>query len=99
MNVASFRQVAIPILLIVGLCLALSAIWKVPYIFTVIALSGWAFIGHLVTVDDDLPGGWSNPDGKVPAPWCHLALKGIAFSTLCFLAIQFPALRSFGGAP
>lgn len=24
-------------------------------------LSGWAAAGHLITLDDDLPGGWSNP--------------------------------------
>ena len=24
-------------------------------------LSGWAFLGHLVTIDDEFPGGWSNP--------------------------------------
>jgi hypothetical protein len=26
-------------------------------------------IGVLATIDDDLPGGWSNADGKVRAPW------------------------------
>ena len=25
-------------------------------------LSGWAFAGHLVTLDDDWPDGWSNPE-------------------------------------
>ena len=25
-------------------------------------VSGWAAVGHLVTLDDDAPGGWSNPD-------------------------------------
>lgn len=24
----------------------------------------WMFGGHLVTLDDDSPGGWSNPDGS-----------------------------------
>ena len=28
-----------------------------------LALGVWAVFGHLVTLDDDLPGGWSNPDG------------------------------------
>ncbi|HEX6886086.1 MAG TPA: hypothetical protein VF530_22120 [Planctomycetota bacterium] len=27
-------------------------------------IAGWAAIGHLVTLDDDAPGGWSNPDGS-----------------------------------
>ena len=27
--------------------------------------------GVLVSMDDDLPGGWSNPDGKSRPPWLH----------------------------
>lgn len=27
-------------------------------------LSGWAFGGHLITLDDDMRGGWSSPDGS-----------------------------------
>lgn len=30
---------------------------------------GWPLLGTLVTADDDLPGGWSNPDGTEPPPW------------------------------
>jgi hypothetical protein len=30
---------------------------------------GWPLVGTLVTLDDDLAGGWSNPDGAVPPPW------------------------------
>jgi len=30
---------------------------------------GWPLVGTLVTADDDLPGGWSNPDGSIPPPW------------------------------
>jgi hypothetical protein len=33
------------------------------------AFVGWPLIGTLVTADDDLPGGWSNPDGTVKPPW------------------------------
>ena len=29
-----------------------------------LVLSGWAFFGHLVTLDDDMPEEWSNPDGS-----------------------------------
>jgi hypothetical protein len=29
-----------------------------------VVLSGWWFFGHLVTADDDMPGGWSNPEGS-----------------------------------
>ena len=27
-------------------------------------LTGWASVGHLVTLDDDAPGEWSNPGGS-----------------------------------
>lgn len=27
-------------------------------------VSGWAFGGHLITLDDDMRGGWSNPEGS-----------------------------------
>src|SRR6266446_4251085 len=30
---------------------------------------GWPLIGTLITLDDDLPGGWSNPDGKTKPEW------------------------------
>jgi hypothetical protein len=29
-----------------------------------VVLSTWIFVGHLVTLDDDWPGGWSNTDGS-----------------------------------
>jgi len=47
-------------------------------------------IGVLITVDDDLPGGWSNPDGKIRPPWLYWenwaevasrgAISGIGFA-------------------
>jgi hypothetical protein len=33
------------------------------------ALVGWPLIGTLVTADDDLPGGWTNPDGTRTPDW------------------------------
>ena len=33
------------------------------------AFVGWPLVGTLVTFDDDLPGGWSNPDGTVTPEW------------------------------
>jgi hypothetical protein len=53
-------------------------------------LVGLPLIGLLITIDDDLPGGWSNPDGKVRAPWLYWenwaevtsrgAISGIGFA-------------------
>lgn len=75
----------------------LSLFWHVPYIFTVIGFSAWAFIGHIITADDDDPGGWSNPDGSLPFPWAELAVKGAVLAGLCAIAAFIPAARSLGG--
>jgi hypothetical protein len=54
-----------------------------------IVLSGWAFFGHLITLDDDAPGGWSNPN-KSGAIWraslLQLLLKGTVFAVIATLA-------------
>ncbi len=31
-----------------------------------LVFSGWAAMGHLLTLDDDAPGEWSNPEGSKP---------------------------------
>ena len=92
------RRLALPIALAAATCLALSLLWSVPYIYTLIGLSAWAFAGHLVTADDDAPGGWSNPDGKLPFPWVELGLKAFVLVALGVIAMAFPLIRSFGGA-
>jgi hypothetical protein len=58
------------------------AMWLgAPAIF----ISGWFFLGHLVTLDDDMPGEWSNPNASRKV-WLlslgELALKGIIFLAL-----------------
>jgi hypothetical protein len=34
-----------------------------------LAFVGWPVLGTLITIDDDFPNGWSNPDGNVRPPW------------------------------
>jgi hypothetical protein len=29
-----------------------------------LVVAGWAFFGHLIALDDDMRGGWSNPEGS-----------------------------------
>lgn len=51
---------------------------------------GWPIGGTLITLDDDLKGGWSNPDGSARPPWLHspfwcqiaggLAVSGLGFA-------------------
>ena len=47
--------------------------------------SGWAALGHLVTLDDDAPGGWSNSEG-CQAAWkrsiAEFVLKIVVFAVV-----------------
>ncbi len=39
------------------------------YFVAGVLLIGWPLFGTLITLDDDLPGGWSNPDGMAVPEW------------------------------
>lgn len=66
--------------------LHLCAIWGVGFLigllvsffkpvspfFVAAIFTTWPLIGFFVTIDDDWPRGWSNPDGDVPFPWKDL---------------------------
>ena len=60
-------------------------------------LSGWAAIGHLVTIDDDMPGGWSNSE-RSQAFWFkslgQLAIKVAIFVGLLWLFVTLQARAS-----
>ena len=95
---AGRRRYLMLLLIMISAALVLSWTLAVPYIFTVTGFAGWASIGHVVTADDDAPGGWSNPDGELPFPWGELMLKAIVFFVLCGALAAFPVLRAYGGA-
>lgn len=98
MRFGAFARYGVPSLVVAGVALALSLLWRVPYVFTLIGFSAWAFFGHLVTADDDARGGWSNPDGSFPFPWGGLILKALVFVALCVLAVESPVVRGLGGS-
>ena len=51
--------------------------FRVPLGFSLmIFFVGWPVAGTLVTIDDDLKGGWSNPDGTVRPPWLEAPFWG-----------------------
>lgn len=87
------RQCIIWLAIMGGTAVLLAALWSVPYLYTLIGFAAWAFAGHLITIDDDLPGGWGNPDGLRPSPWLALVAKGALLALLCALAACFPTLR------
>jgi hypothetical protein len=92
MNLRTLSRVVVPLGLVAAICVALSLLWHVPYIYTLIGLSVWAFFGHLITADDDALGGWSNPDGKAPFHWQALVLISLGL-----IAVAFPSVRALGG--
>ena len=78
------------------MAVSLSVPFHVPYVVTAIGLAAWAFFGHLVTVDDDRPGGWSNLHNQPTSSWLPLLVKAGLLALLCVIVILFPALRSLG---
>jgi len=56
-------------------------------------VAGWALLGHLVTLDDDSPGGFSNPDDS-PSLWRNSLIELLA-KTLLF---AFVAVAVISGA-
>ena len=58
-----------------------------PYVVTLWILLGWSSLGQLVTLDDDMPGGWSNPESD-PAIW-RQAKIWLASTFSCFLLVSW----------
>jgi hypothetical protein len=48
-------------------------------------ISGWSFLGHFVTLDDDMPGEWSNPEGSRKT-W-YLSLGELSLKAVIFLVL------------
>jgi hypothetical protein len=95
-NVSELKRYGAILAKFCSIAAILSVIWKVPYSYTAIGFAVWAFVGHLIAIDDDLPGGWSNPDGSALFPWVELAIKAAVLLILIGLAFFVPALRTVG---
>ena len=68
--------------------LALHAFLEVRLGFAfLIFFVGWPLIGTLITIDDDLKGGWSNPDGSVRPPWLQTQYWGQILAGLSLSSI------------
>ena len=56
-------------------------------------VTGWAAIGHMVTLDDDFPGGWSNNEGSkrfflISLLW--LLAETVVFVGIFYLVAMWP---------
>lgn len=72
-------------LFIVGITIGLSVFFGVAYIYSLCGLSAWVAFGHLITLDDDMPGEWSNPDGDKKM-W-RASLSVLVLKFLIFIAL------------
>ena len=56
-------------------------------------LAVWTFFGHFVTLDDDMPDGFSNPDGSrrfYYRSFTELAVKGLILAATVWLIVYWP---------
>ena len=64
--------------------------FKLPFGFAfLLFFVAWPLVGTLITIDDDLPGGWSNPDGTVRPQWLEAPFWGQIASGLAASAAGF----------
>jgi len=86
-------------LFVVGITIGLSVVADVAYIYTLCGLAAWVAFGHLITLDDDMPGEWSNPESDKKL-WrkslAVMAVKLLVFAALVVIALSFPSLAEFG---
>jgi hypothetical protein len=66
MGADRWRNIAGMVAVVTAAAILLSLIWRVSYLYTLIGAATWSFVGHIITADDDMAGGWSNPDGTCP---------------------------------
>ena len=82
----------------VAIAAILTFYFNSPYIITLLIMLGWSSVGQLVTLDDDLPGGWSNPDGDPAVArqaklW--LAATIASFALVFLLMLKFPYIQDY----
>jgi len=99
MNIEKSKNIIYSLLFLFVVTIALSVFADVAYIYTLCGLSIWMAFGHLVTLDDDMPGEWSNPENS-PKIWksslFELAVKFGILIVLVTLIFTFPALTQYG---
>jgi hypothetical protein len=94
-NVFEFKGYGIISAMVCSSVVILSLNWSFQYLYPAIGFAVWALGGHLITLDDELPGGWSNPDGSALLPWVGLGIKAAILFALVGLAFLFPATAEF----
>ncbi len=74
-------------LLMAGLGAVLKVLLGINLIDFGLIVSGWMFFGRLLTLDDELSGGFYNPDGEQVLQKFELAGLGLTFVALAVLKL------------
>ncbi|WP_404366791.1 hypothetical protein [Marinobacter sp.] len=95
----TLKNIIYSTLFFLSVTIGLSVFADIAYIYTLCGLSGWVAFGHLITLDDDMPGEWSNPEG-IKTIWrtslAILAVKFAVFIGLVVLVLSAPTLAKYG---
>jgi hypothetical protein len=68
----------------VAIALALHFIFRVDPFLPMAIIGLWPLAGSLITIDDDIPGGWTNPDGDQSFPHeVFISAAILAAASLC----------------
>lgn len=96
---ASVRYALIWCAVAMVIVISLSVFFGVPYFYSVLTISGLVFGGHLVTLDDDSPGGWSNQNNSKQF-WreslFELLIKLVILLALFAILFAFPDIGKYG---
>lgn len=72
--------------------------FRLPYIITLLIILSWSAFGQLITLDDELPGGWANSDGD-PAITRHaitwLASTVVIIGALIWFVRVYPFVQDY----
>jgi hypothetical protein len=100
-----FRRYLTIICAMLGVAVLARVFFDLPAWVVLAALViGWPLVGTIITIDDDMPGGFSNPDGKAVPEWRMLwwwsdlvLVRGAL--VLCVFAVEQALLGQFVAVP
>lgn len=69
----------------IGFSIVLKVLLGIKLVDFGLVISGWMFFGRIISNDDELPGGFFNPDGELPFPKYELSGIGLSFIALLSL--------------
>jgi hypothetical protein len=100
-----FRRYLTIICVMLGVAVLSRVFFDVPaWVVLAVLVIGWPLVGTIITIDDDMPGGFSNPDGKAVPEWrtlwwwSNLLLVRGAL-VLCVFVVEQALLGQFAAVP